>query len=118
MAMRLQFCMEWHPKLQGKEPMIIFYDETTIRVGEDRGQNWVTRTKGERYHPDCIESRYRGFTKLMFWGCYTKYHRGPSYIFDKESPEEKLAAAEDLAERNIAYALERQLRQDELSQIN
>ena len=107
MAKRMHFCTEWHPKLAGKEAQIIYCDETTVRVGEDRGQTWVTRTKGERFHPDCISTRYRGFTELMFWGCYTKYLRGPSYILDKETEDEKDAAKKDLDKRNTPYHVER-----------
>lgn len=54
----------------------------------------------------------------MFWGCYTKYRRGPSYIFDKESPEEKEAAKKHLAERSLPHEVEQQLRKEELDQIN
>lgn len=63
---RLKFCNEWKDILKGKEHMIVFCDETTIRVRDHRGQNWITRLKSERYHPDYIESRYKGFTELMF----------------------------------------------------
>ena len=35
---RLQFAIEWLEKLRGKEHMIVHSDETSIRVGETRGQ--------------------------------------------------------------------------------
>ena len=65
--------------------MVIYYDKTTIRIGDNRGQNWITRLDSERYHPDYIESRYKGFTKLIFWGACIKNELGPYYIFDKKT---------------------------------
>lgn len=56
---RLEFCEDWVEELRGKEHQIVFCDEMTIRAGERRGQMWITRTKEEAYHPDCIKSRAR-----------------------------------------------------------
>ena len=100
---RYNFANEWLPKLKGKEHMIVYIDKTSVRVGESRGQIWVTRTTREAYHKDCIDVRYRGYTELMFWGCYTQEMRGPSYIFGKETATEKEAAQEDLNTRNSNY---------------
>ena len=82
---------------------MVFYDEMTIRARERRGQLWITRTKEEAYHPDCIESRFSAFTELTFWGCYTMYRQGPCIFFDKETQEVKEAAKADLITRNGPY---------------
>ena len=100
---RIQFAIEWVEKLRGKEHMVVYYDETSIRVGESRGQIWVTRLKEEAYYADCLDIRYRGYTEMMFWGCYTKYMRGPSFMFTKETAPEKEQAREDLNDRNSDY---------------
>lgn len=63
--------------------MVMRCDGTLVRVGESRGQIWVSRRQNEPYHPGCIHARYRGYTELMFWGCYTFEMRGSSYIFGR-----------------------------------
>jgi hypothetical protein len=100
---RLEFAIEWLEKLRGKEHMIVHSDETSIRVGESRGQIWVTRLPSEVYHKHCIDVRYRGYTEMMFWGCYTSELRGPSFMFSKETAPERHEAQEDLNDRNADY---------------
>lgn len=97
---RLEFVTEWELKLQGKEHMIVHTDETSVRVGESRGQIWVTRLQDEAYHKDCVDVRYRGYTELIFWAAYTSEIKGSSYMFSKETVTEKNQAREDLAQRN------------------
>lgn len=106
---RLNFAIEWLEKLEGKEHMIIYCDETLVRVGESRGQIWVTRNKNEQYHVDCVDARYRGYTEMMFWGCYTSQLRGPSYMFGKETASEKKAHQADLDMRNLDYYIQQQI---------
>lgn len=106
---RLNFAIEWLEKLESKYDRIIYTDETSVRVGESRGQIWVTRTKDEAYHKDCVDVRYRGYTELMFWGAYTQEIRGPSFIFSRETTAERNAAKEDLQERNAEYNVQQQI---------
>lgn len=106
---RLQFAVEWLEKLRGKEHMVVHSDETSIRVGESRGQIWVTRLKEEAYHKDCLDVRYRGYTEMMFWGCYTSEMLGPSFMFTKETAPEKNEAKEDLNDRNSDYLAQQQI---------
>ena len=110
---RLEFVTEWLPIIEGKEHMVVHSDETSVRVGEARGQMWVTRTKDEVYHKDCVDVRYRGYTEMMFWGCYTSELRGPSYIFGKETSDEKAKSQADLDDRNMDYHLQQQIIKDE-----
>ena len=65
-AQRLGFCMEWLEKLRGKEYLIVYTDETAVRIGESRGQQWITRRANEIWCKDCVDIRYRGYTELMF----------------------------------------------------
>lgn len=92
--------------------MVVHSDETSIRVGESRGQIWVTRLFEEAYHQDCIDIRYRGYTEMMFWGCYTSEMRGPSFMFTKESAPERHHAQEDLNSRNSEYLVQQQIIQE------
>lgn len=89
--------------------MVVHSDETSIRVGESRGQIWVTRLKEEAYHKDCLDVRYRGYTEMMFWGCYTSEMLGPSFMFTKETAPEKNEAKEDLNDRNSDYLAQQQI---------
>ena len=97
---RLGFVIEWESKLKGKEHLIVYTNKTSVRVGESRGQIWVTRRDDEAYYKDCVNVRYRGYTELMFWATYTSEMKGPSYMFGKETAAEKEAAKQDLAARN------------------
>ncbi len=106
---RLEFAIEWLEKLRGKEHMIVHSDETSIRVGESRGQIWVTRLPSEAYHKHCIDVRYRGYTEMMFWGCYTSELRGLSFMFSKETAPERHEAQEDLNDRNADYLAQQQI---------
>ena len=108
-AERLGFVTEWEPKLRGKEHMIVHTDETSVRVGESRGQIWVTRLADEVYHKDCVDVRYRGYTELMFWAAYTSELKGPSYIFSQETAAERAHAKEDLAQRNADLDAQQQV---------
>ena len=105
---RLNFAVEWLEKLEGKEHMLVYCDETAVRVGESRGQQWVTILDGEKWHPDCVELRYKWFTEFIFWGCYTAEVLGPCYMFHKESADEKNVAQEDLADKNSNYLVQQQ----------
>ena len=80
--------------------MVVYTDEISVRVGESRGQIWVTRKDDEAYYKDCLDVRYRGYTELMFWAAYTSKMKGPTYMFDKETAAERDEAKEDLADRN------------------
>lgn len=62
--------------LEGQYHLVIYTDETIVRVGERRGQYWLTRNEEERCHKDCIERRHKGFTEFLFCGAYTQMRRG------------------------------------------
>lgn len=106
---RLDFAIDWLERLRGKEHMVMHSDETSIRVGESRGQIWVTRLQDEIYHRNCLDIRYRGYTEMMFWGCYTSEMRGLSFIFTKETAPERQQAQEDLNNRNAEYLMQQQI---------
>jgi hypothetical protein len=68
---------------------IIFSDEASIIVSAKRGQQNLSRTSVEQYHPDCIERRYNNYSEAMFWGCFTYDHKGPCHIYYPETPEQR-----------------------------
>ena len=63
---RLNFAIKYLEELEGKEHMVVYCDETAVRVGEVRGLQWVTMLPVEEYHPDCIDTRYKSFTEILF----------------------------------------------------
>lgn len=67
-------------------------DETAVRVGEIRGQIWVTRRENEAYHKDCTNKRSKQYTELMFGGAYTTELKGPYYMLRREPAAEKKMA--------------------------
>ena len=103
------FSCNWVDELRDKQHIVIYTDEMTIRVGDSRGQQWYTRLQTEAWHKDCVEPRHKGYTEMMFWGCYTSEIKGPCYIFEKESADEKKLASQDLDNRNATYLVEQQL---------
>ena len=82
---RFSFVRDWLEKLRDREHLIIY------------------RTKEEAYHKHCVNIRYREYTELIFWGCYTSELKGPSYMSGKETTKEEEAAKEDLITRNSNY---------------
>lgn len=89
--------------------MVVFSNETAVRVGGNRGQIWVTRTVDEAYHKDCVDIRYRGYTEMQFRGCYTAEMVGPCYMFRKETASKRRAAQDDLNHRNSEYLVQQRV---------
>jgi len=79
--------------------MVIFSDKASIIVSAKRGQQNISRIKGqiERYHPDCIERRYNNYSKAVFWACFMYDHKGPCHIYYDETPEQKTHNEEKMA---------------------
>jgi len=49
----------------------------------------LSRFPDERYHKDCIDRRYNGYSEAMFWGCFTYDSKGPCHIYYPETSEQK-----------------------------
>ena len=86
---RLAYCEDWIPLLKGKEHLIIYCDETIISIGEKRGQEWVTRTEDEEYHPDCLDRRFKTRSAALFWGVYRANRIGPCHISKTENATQR-----------------------------
>ena len=106
---RLEFCIKMREKDSDWWRKVVWTDETPVRVGAHRGQVWITRKKGEAYHEDCVNVRFKKYTDLQFWGCFSTEMRGPYHIYATETAAEKKAAAESLDEVNMPYHVEAQL---------
>ncbi len=69
----------------------------------------LRRTKEEAYHKDCVNVRYRGYTEMMFWACYTSEIKGPCFMFSKATAPERKEAQKDLDNRNTWYHVQQQI---------
>ena len=106
---RLEFCIEMLEKDSDWWRKVVWTHETPIRVGAHRGQVWITRKKGEAFQEDCVNVRFKKYSDLQFWGCFSTEMRGPYHIYATETAAEKKAAPEDLNDFNSTYHVEAQL---------
>lgn len=61
---------------------VLFTDEASIRCG-CFGQVYVTRQSHETYHEDCLTTRFRKYSAVMFWGAISlKGGALDSQVFD------------------------------------
>lgn len=79
---------------------VIWSDETSVVLGQRRGQVKVWRKTDEQYHKDVIRGRWKGFCEFMFWGCFSWYNRGPCHVWVAETAAEKKKAEAQIAELN------------------
>ena len=97
---RLQFCIEMLEKDPDWWKKVVWTDETPAKVGQKRGQRWITRKRNEAFHPDCVIPKFKKYTDLQFWGCFTTEIKGPCHTFTTETREEKELAVKDLEALN------------------
>ncbi len=63
--------------------------------------------KDKTFHPHMVTCRQKGFSEFMWQSCFSYYKKGPYYIQEDKTKEEKKAAKEDLIVRNaIRYNLD------------
>ena len=106
---RLRFAIEYLEKEEAFWNKVAWTDETPIKVGQIRGQIWVTRKSNEAYHKDCLNTSYKKYTDLQFWACFAKEFKGPHHFFARETTEEKKLAEEALEAINSDWHAEAQL---------
>jgi hypothetical protein len=62
---------------------VIFMDEMSIKVGENRKCiMWVWRKPGEEFHKDCMDARRYATGGMMFWGVFRMGKMGPGMFFE------------------------------------
>ena len=66
---RLEWCMARKDWTHEQWAKVLWSDESIFELVPSR-RVWVRRRKGERYHPDCINSTVKfGGAKIQVWGC-------------------------------------------------
>jgi hypothetical protein len=68
---------------------VIWTDETSIVLKSVRGKVRVWRKPDEKADVTVISRRWKHYSDLMLWGCYSCHQRGPCFIWFKELKEEK-----------------------------
>ena len=106
---RLNFAVRYLEEGEAFWNKVVWTDETPVKVGEIRGQVWVTRKNDEAYHKDCLNVAFKKYTDLQYWACYTKELKGPYHFFARETTDEKKEAGEALQAINSDWHAEAQL---------
>ena len=81
---------------------VIWTDETSVQIGGVRGKRRVWRKPGEAFHPHVITRRWKGFSEFMWWSAFSWDMRSQGHIWEPETAAERIAATNDLTQRNAA----------------
>ncbi|RPA99960.1 hypothetical protein L873DRAFT_1681773, partial [Choiromyces venosus 120613-1] len=74
-----------------------FTDEMSIEVGGLFGLNLVWQEKKETWHDDCIGCKKKLGESVMCWSMIVWGWKGPFYVWEIESSEEREEAALTIA---------------------
>ena len=103
---RLKWCIDMLERDSDWWKKVVWTDETPVKVGQRRGQLWVTRRFNEAFHKDCIQPRFPKYSDLMFWGSFSAEMRGPHHFYARETATEKEEAQKNIDEINAEYYAE------------
>ena len=97
---RVQWCEDKQDWSEQEWADIAFTDEMSIEVGGTYGVNLIWREKGEKWHTDCIGQKKKKCATVMCWGMIGYGWKGPFYVWDIETEEEKKKAMQEINELN------------------
>jgi transposase len=104
---RLVYCKEREHWETNKEwANCGFTDEMAIEVGGTFGVCLVWRDQSEQWHDDCVGAKKKQGPSVMCWGFIMWNYKGPFYVWDPETKEEREAAAIEIPKLNAEYAEE------------
>lgn len=88
---RLEFAIRYKDWTIEDWKRVIWTDETSVILGQRRGNNRIWRTVEEGQQPvtATIRERYSGYTEFMFWGCFSYDYKGPCHYWKSEIAKEK-----------------------------
>ena len=98
---RMEWCKEkeyW--TIEEDWAKIAFTDEMSIEVGGSYGVNLIWREKNEKWHTDCIGQKKKKCATVMCWGMIGYGWKGPFYIWNTETEEEKQEAIKEINRLN------------------
>ena len=83
-----------------------FTDEMSIEVGGTFGKSFVWRDKTEKWHQDCVGAMKKQGPTVMCWGMIGYGWKGPFYVWEVETDEEKKEAEAEIARINAEMVAE------------
>ena len=83
-----------------------FTDEMSIEVGGAFGKPFVWRDKTEKWHSDCVGAMKKHGPTVMCWGMIGYGWKGPFYVWEVETDEEKMEAEAEIARINAGMVAE------------
>ena len=70
---------------------IVWTDETSVVLGQQRGRRRVWRKKGRGNDVKVTRVRWKSVMSFMFWACFTYDIKGPCYVYPTETAQAKRA---------------------------
>ena len=86
--------------MDGEWKNIGFTDEMSIEVGGTFGISYVWRDNTERWNKDCVGSKKKQGPTVMCWGMIGYGWKGPFYVWEPETEEERKEAEIETARLN------------------
>jgi len=97
-AIRKEFCeghRDWRPEVEWANWG--FTDEMSMTIGDTYGPSYIWRSKDEKWDDDCVGTTKKGGgSSVMCWGMIGWDYKGPFYVWEEESQQEKKEAAEQM----------------------
>lgn len=86
--------------MDGEWKNIGFTDEMSIEVGGTFGISYVWKDNAERWNKDCVGSKKKQGPTVMCWGMIGYGWKGPFYVWEPETEEERKEAEIEIARLN------------------
>ena len=71
---------------------VIWTDETTVRINDTAGRQYVRRRIGERLNDNCVVTTVKGGFKVSVWGCFAGSKPGPIHRITGNLDQHKFRA--------------------------
>ncbi len=110
-AARLAFEIEYKDWTIEDWKRIIWTDETSVVLGQQRESHriWRTLWEGEKPVTSTVGERYYKATEFMFWASFSWDRKRPCHCWEKETAPEKKKGATKIAAINSAIEPEAQV---------
>ena len=72
----------------------------SIEIGGLYGPCWIWREKSERWADDCIGAKEKHGASIMCWGMISYGWKGPFWVWESETEEEKVTAVSKILSYN------------------
>ncbi|KAG0638678.1 hypothetical protein HOY80DRAFT_1077327 [Tuber brumale] len=109
-SIRKEFCethRHWRPEVEWANWG--FTDEMAMTIGDTYGPSYVWQSKDEKWNDDCIGTTKKGGgTSVMCWGMIGWNYKGPFFIWEEESQQEKKEATEEIDLINLIIVQEQE----------